>query len=773
MVLKYSNTQGGGEMSGITSSIRTEPFSHHKENRRPLTSSLGQIGIQFSERAKLRAAVSLASMMVASAASAQEGGGSGLSLPTIDVTGDQGTGYQVSQPSMTRFPLPLIDTPQSVNVVPQQVIQDQNASNVKDVLRNVAGISFRAGEGGNQGDTPYIRGFSAQSDVFRDGVRDPGWYTRDDFATDRVEVYKGPSSFLFGRGSTGGVVNLVTKTPQDNTFVDSTLTGNTGPGARVTLDANGKVNDNVSARIITMGQLYDTADRDHVKQDKWGFSPSLKMQLNDSTKLTLSYIYQHDNNIPDYGIPFTNPVDGLPRSPVPVPRNTWYGILSGPNPDVDRVDASVATAKIEHEFSNALKVTNTTRYTDVLHYQLNVFPEPAANVPPAGTPNPMWIPNRNSTAIHAKLLANQTDFNAHFNTWTLEHNAAFGFDAQLETRDFLRQAWTGQVPTDFNDPDPYRDGGTPLPPTANQLTTGKSQAAGVYVADQIKLNRYFELLGGARYDYFRFEQLAPLGDPSVQDLASVNNVVSWRVGAVFHPIENTSLYAMHGTSFNPSADNLTISVSTPATAISQFALPPEENVTTEFGAKADVLGGKLSLAAAVYQIDKLNMRITDPTTSTTTVLGGVLRSRGFEISATGKLTDEWQVIASYSYIHARVISSTIPIQLGVEPTNTPTNAFSLWSTYDLTPKFQVGGGAFYVGQVYGDIPTSSASLPQSSLVPAYWRFDAMMAYKLDPKSTLQLNIYNLTNAYYFESAYTNWAVPGAGRTVALTLKTRW
>ncbi len=578
---------------------------------------------------------------------------------------------------------------------------------------------------------------------------------------------------MFGRGSTGGVINQVTKTPFDRNSNEATLTANTGPGVRATVDSNAVINENVSARIVTMGQLYDTPDRDHVRQDRYGVAPSLKMQVNDSTKVTLSYIYQHDNNIPDYGIPFTNPSDGLPRSPAPVSRDTWYGILSGPNPDVDRVDASIATAKIEHEFNNQLKVTNSTRYADVLHYQLNVFPEPATNVPTLSNLNSPWIPNRNSTAIHAKLLANQTDFTAHFNTATVEHTSTFGFDLQSENRDFLRQAWTGQVPTNFIDPDPYRDGGTALPPTASQLTTGKSQAFGAYVADQAKLNRYFDLLGGLRYDYFRFEQLAPLADPSVQDLASVNNVMSWRVGAVFHPIPNTSVYAMYGTSFNPSADNLTISVSTPATAISQFALPPEKNVTTEFGAKADVLGGRLSLATAVYQTDKTNMRVPDPSTSTSTVLGGVERARGFEISATGKLTEQWQLIASYSYIHARVISSTIPIQIGVEPTNTPTNSLSIWSTYDLTSKFQVGGGAFYVGQVYGDIPTSATSLPQSSLVPAYWRFDAMAAYQFDAKTTLQLNVYNLTNAIITSRLTPTGQCLAPERMAALTLKRKW
>ena len=753
-------------MSGVA--FETNPQSFIRAQvRQPEPADAAPVG----KRSLLGAAVSLASLMTASAASAQEG--AGLTLPTIDVTGDKTGGYQVTEPSLTRLPLPLLDIPQSVNVVPQQIIQEQNATNVKDVLRTIAGVTFRAGEGGNQGDTPYIRGFSAQSDIFRDAIRDPGWYTRDDFSIERVEVYKGPSSILFGRGSTGGAINLVTKTPEGRNSTELTVTGNTAPGARVVIDSNVKVNENAAARIIVMGQRYDIADRDHVEQNRWGVAPSLKLNLGDQTKLTLSYIYQHDQSIPDYGIPFTNPANGLPRAPVPVPRNTWYGILSGPNPDQERVDASIATAKLEHEFNANLKVTNTTRYADVLRYQLNVFPEPNTIVPLLSNLNSNWTPNRNGVWIHNKLAANQTDFNARFNTFGWQHTFVTGFDLQQEARDFQRNNWTAQVGTNFLDPGPYRSGGVPLPPTASQLTYGTSQAFGIYAADQIKLNQYFDVLGGLRWDYFRFSQNAPLADPTVRDLSSVNKVLSWRVGAVFHPIPDTSLYAMYGTSFNPSADNMAISVSNPATAISQFALPPEKNVTVEFSAKADVLERRLSLAAAVFQTDKSNMRVPDPSNSAVTVLAGVARARGFEASATGKLTDLWQIIATYAYVHARIIESSVALQIGAEPLNTPTHALSLWTTYDLSPSFQIGGGAFYVGQVYGDLPTSATSLPQSSLVPAYWRFDAMMAYKIDAKTTLQLNVYNLTDAYYFESAYTSWAVPAPGRTAALTLKMRW
>ena len=284
------------------------------------------------------AAVSLASLVLATSAAAQDTGGA---LPTIDVVGDQGGNYQTTSSSITRMPVPLLNTPQTVNVVPEKVLQEQNNPTVRDALRNVSGITFRAGEGGNQGDSPYIRGFESRGDLFRDGIRDPGWYTRDSFSIDSVEVYKGPASFMFGRGSTGGVVNITTKTPVDRTFVEGVLTGSTGPGVRAVVDANGRINENVSARIQVMGQRYDVAGRDHVEENRYGVAPSLKVRLGESTKATFGYVFQHDNSIPDYGIPFLTPAWGLPRYPAPLPRNTWYGILSGPFPDTEQTDAHI------------------------------------------------------------------------------------------------------------------------------------------------------------------------------------------------------------------------------------------------------------------------------------------------------------------------------------------------------------------------------------------------------------------------------------------------
>src|SRR5262245_3580023 len=295
------------------------------------------------------------------------------------------TGYRANTSGIGRLPVPLRDTPQTVNVVPQQVIQEQRLSTMEDALRTIPGITFSAGEGGQQGDGPIIRGFVARSDLFRDGMRDPGWYTRDLFAADRVEVYQGPSAFAFGRGATGGAINTVSKLPTGVPFVEGTITATTGPGVRAELDAGGK-NGIWSGRIAALGMDQDTPTRDHVWTKRWGVAPSVSVDLGERTKATYSYIYQGEQGAPDYvfsSLPhpadgvqtraLTNPVysgNGAATPPLPVPRNTWYGIPTGPLRDITEVNTQIATAKIEHELNNNTKFANAVRYIVNERYSL-------------------------------------------------------------------------------------------------------------------------------------------------------------------------------------------------------------------------------------------------------------------------------------------------------------------------------------------------------------------------------------------------------------------
>src|SRR5262249_2693120 len=348
-----------------------------RRNRRPLAQKASGSPIRATmARPFSPAAISVASMVLTTSALAQS---SGETLPTIDVQGEGGGGYQVTNSSIGRLPVPLIDTPQTVNVVPQQIIQEQRATTMEDALRAVPGITFGAGEGAQQGDLPIIRGFVARGDLFRDGIRDPGWYTRDLFNADRVEVYKGPSAFAFGRGATGGAVNTVTRLPTGATFIEADGSGTTGPGARGTLDASGKTG-NVAARIAALYQDVDTPTRDNVWTRRWGVAPSFAVAVTDNTRVIASYIYQGEQGAPDYGFTFlpqpaysavtgalTNPGyygNGAPTPPLPVPRTNWYGVPTGDLRDITETETNIGTVKIEHEFDNGVKLANATRYID-------------------------------------------------------------------------------------------------------------------------------------------------------------------------------------------------------------------------------------------------------------------------------------------------------------------------------------------------------------------------------------------------------------------------
>src|SRR5215475_13388921 len=357
-------------MNNLDSSIQSAASGHHDNSLQLLKSSLGET-LEFTSRCRLGTAVSLASLMAASTASAQEGGSSGLQLPTIDVSGNAQSGYQTTQQSITRLQTPLLDTPQTINVVPQKEIQERRLTTMEEALRTVPGITFSAGEGGQQGDSPIIRGFVARGDIFRDGFRDPGWYTRDLFDIDRVEVYKGPSSFAFGRGSTGGAINNVSKLPTGATYVEGTATGSSVGGYRADLDASGK-RDNISGRIAALYTDVPTPTRDNVWTRRWGVAPSVTGQLDDSTKATLAYIYQGEEGAPDYGWPYlpqpgysattgalVNPGysgNGTAVAPVPINRNTWFGIATVLLRDTATTETHILTGTVQRDLGDNFKI---------------------------------------------------------------------------------------------------------------------------------------------------------------------------------------------------------------------------------------------------------------------------------------------------------------------------------------------------------------------------------------------------------------------------------
>ena len=759
------------------------------------TSSLTNTRFQSANRAGLLAAVSLASLMGATAASGQE---SGLQLPTIDVTGDQG-GYQTTQQSITRLRTPLKDTPQTVNVVPQQVIQEQRAVSMEDALRSVPGITFSAGEGGQQGDSPIIRGFAARGDIFRDGFRDPGWYTRDLFNTDKVEVYKGPSAFAFGRGSTGGAINNVTKLPTGATYVEGTATGTSVGGYRADLDASGK-NGNISGRIAALYQDMPTPTRDNVYTKRWGVAPSISAPLDDNTKATLSYIYQGEEGAPDYGVPYlplpgysvtTGALtpgrvgyngNGSAVTPVPTNRENWYGIATGPLRDIVQTEAHILTATVERDLGGAFKLTNGSRFIDNDRFSRvtaprslgdannNVFTSGnTAGAGGSGVGYPvdsMTIGReRRERETDATYLVNQTDLTGKFDTGIVNHTVATGIELSRETRNQTRTdlcaGATVACRTSLANPSA---GGVPAATyTIVPGNTTLSTNIGVYASDQMKITRYFELLTSLRFDRYATHYVDASAATGQNDLKSADNMLSYRFGGVFHPTSNSSLYVAYGNSYNPSAELGTLSSGT-------VSLDPEKNVSYEAGVKVDVLGGGLSLTGAVFRIDKNNLRVPlDPTVTgaaAVQILDGLARSQGFEVGAAGKLTDKWQLMTGYTYLDTSIVQNSDASQRGKWLPNAPRHNITLWTTYDVTRAFAVGGGTTYQSMAY-------ANTTNTAYVPEFWKFDAMLSYKVDPKSTIQLNIYNITDVMYYAQYYGGHAVPGSGRSASLSYRVKW
>lgn len=700
-------------------------------------------------------------------------------------------GYQTpAQSGLSRFPTPLTNTAQTVNVVSQQLMQDQRVTSVQEALRNVPGITFTAGEGGIQGDNVTIRGYSARNDFYRDGIRDPGWYARDAFSFDRVEVYKGPSSFLFGRGSTGGVINIVSKTPQNRDFSVVEATGTSATGARMMVDFN-KTFEQYAARIAAVGYDTDIAGRDFTNVRRYGVAPSISYQIAPDTKNTLSYVYQKDDNIADRGIVM------LPgsyfgtsyRQPAPVPRNTWYGVATPGQNDIEQTEAHNLTNKFEHDFAPGLKFTNTTgvsyveRFNRTRPVQISGLGTATSNLWSApvggtqlGTPaNPLlpgtplsnvWVANTNhfQNQTNNFLVSNVSDLSAKFMTGAMEHNVLAGVEVSHETRDNYRTTFSDPYRVNVANPDPWVSG-TLNPTTA--ATESRANAVGVYVQDQLKVTDWLELLGGVRFDNFTARSntftitRATGAESGLLSLNSDNSFVTYRAGVVLHPTPWSSIYYMRGTSANPPAEFVSITNG-------QQALNPVTSTIDEIGAKADILDKKLSLNAAVFRIRKENDIENQGTSANPDyVTVGTTQVQGFEFGATGRITPQWSISGGYAYLESKVINSAIATNIGHELAVTPKNSFSVFTTYDLDSKWTVGGGAFFVDSRW-------SSVANDARIPGYWRFDAMAAYKVDKNLTVQLNVYNLTNEFYYDTvAGAGFAVPGPGRYVSLSARAQF
>jgi catecholate siderophore receptor len=658
-------------------------------------------------------------------------------------------------PSSPKYTEPLRDIPQTITVIPKAVIEEQGATTLRDVLRNVPGLTITAGEGGNPaGDNLTLRGFSARNDVFVDGARDLGPQSRDPFNLEQVEVVKGPSSSFNGRGSTGGTINLVSKSPGLDPSFGGTLNFGSDKTRRVTTDISFPLErlglgERTAFRLNFMAHDSRVAGRDDVKNQRWGVAPSLAFGVGTRSRLNLSYFKLKQDNISDYGIPWVpatnNVLVDYRDKPAPVPRDTFYGFLSR---DSEKLNSDLATIRFERDFEDTLTFRNQFRYGRSTRDSMATPPRFA---------------NNNSTAINREMRSwitkdeiwdNQADLRGRFSTGWISHAVVTGAAITRETN--IRKTRTApNSPTTLLNPNPndIYTGTITTSPIVGDLT-GDSQS--IYLLDTAKLGEKFELNGSLRWDRFDVDGVSTTGAPVVR----VDKMLSWRAGGVFKPKPNGSFYAAYGTSLNPSLEGLSYNTA-------NTAIEPEKTYTFEVGSKWDLLRERLSLNGAIFRVDKTNARTPgvlpdDPPQ----VLQGTQRVNGIELGAFGTITSNWTVFAAYTLLDSEIVKSNTPAEVGKRLQNTPRNSFNIWTTYRFFGKLAVGGGPRFVGKRFGNNTNTR-------YVDSYWTLEGMVSYPIASHMDLRLNLYNLTDAYYFDRLGGGHLVPGPGRAMNVSTNFRF
>jgi catecholate siderophore receptor len=655
-----------------------------------------------------------------------------------------GTDYRASTiSSATKTLTPLRDLPQSVTVVTQEQIKDQLLTSIGDVVRYVPGVTAHQGE--NNRDQIVIRGVSSSADFFVNGVRDDVQYYRDLYNLDRIEILRGPNAMIFGRGGGGGIVNRVTKEAVFAPFREITLQGGSFNNKRVTIDIDQPFNGKAAFRLNGVYENFGSF-RDFVSLERYGINPTLTIAPDKQTKITLGYEHFRDYRTADRGIPS---FQGLPAD---TDISTYFG-----NPHDSRVRAAVnlGSATIEHQ-AGGLKIRNSTTFGSYDRGYQNFVPGAVS-----ADKSTVALSAYNNTTARLNIF-NQTDLTYGISTGRIRHTLVAGVELGRQLTDnfrntgFFHNSLTSiSVPfanPTINTPVTFRQSSTD---SDNHVTTNIGAA---YVQDQVDLSRYVQIVAGIRYDHF---DLQHHNNRNGQDLDRVDNLVSPRVGMVFKPVTRLSIYGNYSVAYLPSSGDQFSSLTT----ITQQVKPEKFN-NYEFGVKWD-LNRALALTTAIYRLDRVNTRATDPNDPARIVQTGSQRSNGYEIGLNGAITRAWRVTGGYAYQDAFISSATTAARAGAQVALVPHHNFSLWNNFQIVSRLAAGIGVIHRSDMF-------AAIDDTVRLPGYTRADAALFFSLTERIRLQANVENLfEKRYYINADGNNNISPGSPRAFRIGLSARF
>lgn len=685
---------------------------------------------------------------------------------------------------------PLRDIPQSVTVVTEKLMDDRNLDTVKEALKNTSGISFLAAEGGEE--DIRLRGLSLQAtgDIFVDGMRDPAFYERDTFNLDRLEVLRGSASMLFGRGSTGGAVNQVSKQPRamDEHEISTTLGSHNY--RRITGDFNLHTGENAALRINAMATEADNNGAGSSLSKK-GIAATYRFGIGTQDEFSVDLYDLNNNNGMNYGMPWIKPTASSPLDATTINTKLDPSAYFGMASDANSGSAQHVNASHIHRFMDDSELKTSIRKG---HYErdqragavricqrtTNTTTGVVSNAQcPVGivtldTFNPTTILNRGTQLKIQDLdtLYLQTDYSAKFKALGLQHEVLAGADFASEKRqvfgarnaaqggiDLIKPTTTAGIPND----------GASLNESARVLRqTNQFDATGygLYLQDLVQVAPHWKLLAGLRYDnltgdYSTFSipttSAGPVTTSSYQMKVSE---ISQRVGVLYQPNALHSYHFSAATSFNTSGDAYSLSANNVNT-------PPEQSINLELGAKLDSADKRYTTRLALFHSTKLHERNTDPLVALVE-LSGKRHVAGFEVDVAGKLTPQWEIYGSYMWIPEANIDIGVAGSegQGTRPSLTPEHSGTVWNTYQITSQWRVGLGINFRGE---QTPIRNPGWTVDGYVTA----DVMAEYTMNEKVTLKANVSNITNKLYADALYTGHYIPGAGRVAQVTMNVKF
>ena len=659
--------------------------------------------------------------------------------------------YEVTESAAaTKFNAPLRDIPQTVNVVPKIVLRDQNALSMQDALQNVPGLSFSVGDG--QRDQVTIRGFTAIGDQFVDGVRDDALYFRDLSNIERIEVLKGPASVLYGRGSAGGLINRVTKKPAADPVLEVGATIGFRGQRRSEFDL-GTTSANKEALFRVTGAVEDsTGFRSQYFLQRETIAPSATFKLQPGTTLTVQADYLKDKRLADQGVP------GYHGLPVDVPIETYYGAANGKDRAFVQSEVKSATVTLDHAFTTDLKLHSVLRGYD---FSLDRNYTTIGTVKDGADPTVTIAQTRRLREEDGFYLQNEL---THRLQWgDTRHQFLYGLELGRQNKsELLKSRNNAATYSLFN---PVLAVLPPLPDTTAPSADNKNRVeiAGLYLQDLMTLTPHWKALTGLRYD--KLKQERDDRTPKNLDLQRTDNTLSPRLGAVYQPTEQVSLYASWSRSFQPITDSFTFRTNSDT-------LKPTQTVNMEVGAKFDI-AARASVTAALFDMSQTNIQVADPANPNFSLPVGKQRTRGLELTYAGELAPDWELIAGYANMNGTIEESTeltaakTPFK-GNAAALTPRHTFNLWLKHKLNDRYYVAGG--------GRAESARYASPDNLVVlPGYGVINLGAGYESKAFDVI-VTLKNLLNRKYYVSAHSganDYNMPGEPRSVLVSARYRF